>query len=467
MNPGGWSMEFKAENLGDAFLKLGFPWFRECYPEGLDLRSRQSVFNDAMTMWMMIAQRGIAENSLVSAVQQLKQTTPIDRIAELIVGSKKLRFQEISNNPSGFCHARQRVPIEKAESFFDYISAGAEREHRDISVTYGYYCVVLDGSEITLQNDERIKIDFPPHKNQHGPCPPRARVVVAHNVVTGAAYRPEIGSVNEGEQTLVLPLLQRLPKKSLAIADRNFGVFSVAWAASQANIVSLVRLQEMRAAKIVGKAALNHDTEYNVTWTPSRHDRETNEFASNAQVPGRVVAITLNVPGRRAERFFFFTTAMDLTGEQILEIYKKRWFIETDLRSIKETVKLDTVKSKIPDVVRKEILFGVLAYTLIRTVIARGAKMLKLEPREISFSRARQFLTTVAIVLSKATNAKDVQLAANMFLPGLRQLKLQKRSQHRTEPRVIATRKRKKFPPLKGTREQARQKLIKQKLTGS
>ena len=99
-------------------------------------------------------------------------------------------------------------------------------------------------------------------------------------------------------------------------------------------------------------------------------------------------------------------------------------------------------------------------------MIARGAKMLDLEPRELSFSRARQFLTTVAIVLAKATNAKEVQLAANMFLPGLRQLKLQKRPRHRIEPRVLATRKRKKFPPLKSTREQARQRLIKRFLAG-
>lgn len=452
--------------LGEVFMEFGFSWFKEEYPEALELRSPVSVYNGAMTVWLMIAQKGIANDSLASSVQYLKQTTKREEVARLIAGSKKLKFDTISNNPGAFSNARQRLPLGKVEEFSDYLSKVVEEEHSDLSMVYGYRFYGIDGSTIRLQSSVAICKEFPRQSNQHGENQPAARVVVAHDLVTGTALRPEIGNILDSEQALSHKMMKRLPKKSLVMGDRNFGVFSVVWAAVQAGVSPLERLTKDIAQRVLGKKEITRDGDHHVEWTPSHRERKGKDLPEDASVTGRLIVITLRVPGRKDERFFFFTTVTDLTPEQVLSIYKRRWFIETDLRSIKGTVNLDMIHAKTPDLVKKEIILGVVAYTLIRTVIARGAKMLNLEPRQISFSRARDFILTIAIRLAKATSVKEIQILLSGFLPGLRQLKHPNRKKHRTEPRVIATGTRREFPRLKGTRNEARQKLILQNLNG-
>jgi hypothetical protein len=452
--------------LAEIFVKEAIPWFKAHDEEGLRLKRSDSVFSAGMVVWLMVVQKGIAENSLVSTIQQLRQTTKLDTIGKLVAKSKKFAFGEVSSNPSGLCHARKRLLLEKVEACSDYVSKRLDKEDKDLSSTYGYRAILLDGSTITLQNNADIVKEFSRQKNQYGEYQPAARVVVAHNAVTGRAYRPEIADTCKSEQEMSIALMQRLPKGSLLIKDRNFGVFSVVWHAIASSHIPLVRLQKERAQRILGKQAITNDGDHAVTWCPSRSDRETTELPENISIKGRVIAITLNVPGRMAERFFFFTTATDLSPEQVLEIYKKRWFIETDLRSIKQTVKLDVINSKSPDIIKKEIILGVLAYTLIRTIIARGAKKLSLDPREISFSGARQFVITIAIRLAKATTPEDINITLRSFLPGLLQLKHPKRTKFRSEPRVIAMRYKKSFPRLHGTRDEARQVEINKRLSG-
>src|SRR5437660_2539596 len=68
------------------------------------------------------------------------------------------------------------------------------------------------------------------------------------------------------------------------------------------------------------------------------------------------------------------------------------WQIEVDIRSIKSTMKMDVLRCKTPEMVRKEIWMHLLAYNLIRTVMAQAARGHGLAPREISFKGALQTL---------------------------------------------------------------------------
>ena len=56
-----------------------------------------------------------------------------------------------------------------------------------------------------------------------------------------------------------------------------------------------------------------------------------------------------------------------------------------DIRSIKSIMKMDVLRCKTPDMVRKEIWTHVLAYNLLRTVMAVAASESDVGPRKISF----------------------------------------------------------------------------------
>ena len=61
-------------------------------------------------------------------------------------------------------------------------------------------------------------------------------------------------------------------------------------------------------------------------------------------------------------------------ASDLANLYRARWNAELDLRSLKQTMQMDILRCKTPVLVRKEIWTHILAYNLIRTVIAAGCR---------------------------------------------------------------------------------------------
>ena len=64
---------------------------------------------------------------------------------------------------------------------------------------------------------------------------------------------------------------------------------------------------------------------------------------------------------------------MKYSKDDLAELYRARWNAELDLRSLKQTMQMDILRCKTPELVRKEIWTHILAYNLIRTIIAQAA----------------------------------------------------------------------------------------------
>ena len=78
------------------------------------------------------------------------------------------------------------------------------------------------------------------------------------------------------------------------------------------------------------------------------------------------------------------------------------WYSEVDIRSIKSTRQMDVLRCKTPEMVEKEIWAHLLAYNLLRTVMAVAAFEKGLEPRQVSFKGAKQAVTAFAPKLEAA-----------------------------------------------------------------
>ena len=113
-----------------------------------------------------------------------------------------------------------------------------------------------------------------------------------------------------------------------------------------------------------------------------------------------------------AEQFDVITTILDtaITGAQIADIYERRWCGEVDIRSIKSTMQMDILRGKTPAMVEKEIWTHLLAYNLLRTVMALAAHEHDLEPRHVSFKGAKQVVTASAPKLEAAPAEKRAAL---------------------------------------------------------
>jgi hypothetical protein len=99
--------------------------------------------------------------------------------------------------------------------------------------------------------------------------------------------------------------------------------------------------------------------------------------------------------GFRNKEIIVVTTLLDpeeFTKDDLAALYRARWNVELDLRSVKMTMQMEVLRCKTPELVRKEIWTHVLAYNLIRTVMAQAASRHALPPRTISFKGTMQTL---------------------------------------------------------------------------
>jgi hypothetical protein len=107
----------------------------------------------------------------------------------------------------------------------------------------------------------------------------------------------------------------------------------------------------------------------------------------------RETRVQIQQPGFRCRSMIVVSTLLDaeaVTAKDLAELYRARWNAELDLRSLKQTMQMDILRCKSPELVRKEIWTHILAYNLIRTVMAQAATKHDIQPRTISFKGAIQ-----------------------------------------------------------------------------
>jgi hypothetical protein len=131
----------------------------------------------------------------------------------------------------------------------------------------------------------------------------------------------------------------------------------------------------------------------------------------------RQVTVDARDKNNRAKQFKVVTTILDqsIDGKQIGDLYERRWDGEVDIRTIKSTMQMEILRCKTPDMVHKEIWTHLLAYNLLRTVMAVAAEENDTEPRKLSFKGAKQALTAFAPKIEAARPDRRARLIDAML----------------------------------------------------
>jgi hypothetical protein len=137
-------------------------------------------------------------------------------------------------------------------------------------------------------------------------------------------------------------------------------------------------------------------------------------------------------------------------------LYRARWHAELDIRSIKQTMKMDVLRCKTPGLVRKEIWAHLLAYNLIRGVMAEAARRHGLRPRQLSLQGARQTLDAFRRETGWS-GSKGASRRADALLRAIAYHQVGDRPD-RVEPRVVK-RRPKAYPRMQVPRKLARKRL--------
>ncbi len=128
----------------------------------------------------------------------------------------------------------------------------------------------------------------------------------------------------------------------------------------------------------------------------------------------------------------------EVAKQQLHELYVQRWNIELDLRSIKSSMQMEVLRCKTPEMVEKEIAAYLLAYNLVRALMARAAQAVALLPRRLSFKGALQLVNAFREALRRAPRARLSIMQAHL-LGAIASMKL-RHPPARVEPRVVKRR---------------------------
>jgi hypothetical protein len=415
------------------------------------------AFTPLVTLWYLIFQR-LGDHHHLSHVVEDALAGGADRLSPR---AKPLSRQLRSEATTSFSDARQRLPLELCRNMLWHTAAQIAASVQ-IPKWFGLRVGLIDGTTCRFRPYGDIPQHFPAHRP--GTCKSQpywcvARVVGLFCLATGAVLDSAMGSLKASEQALSALLLKRSWHNWLLVADRNFGVYSVAAAARAAQAHLLVRLTQVRAAKLARLAGIKLAPELDVQlqWCASRHD-QCPEGLTTVPVPGRLLVVRLDRPGFRPFTLCLFTTLLDkkrCTAQALAQLYGQRWQVELCFRYVKTQLDLGFLECRSADMARKEWLAGLIAYYLIRCVMAAAAAIAQVPLPQLSFSRARELLLGWLC----RTAARRTLGSWDLLLRRIAKARLPKRRARRLcEPRSVR-RLQHHFPNLVGSRAPAREKL--------
>ena len=251
--------------------------------------------------------------------------------------------------------------------------------------------------------------EYPQAKTQAPGCGlPIARVLVVFSLAVGSVLEAAIGQYagkQTGENSLFRTLHHTLSEGDVVLADRYFsGWFDVALLA-QRGVDVVVRKHQLRATDFRTGRATWVKT---ITWcgSPNRSGpsgcRPTRMRRCRLSLALREVRVRVNaarLPHQDSGGRDDARRCRCLSGARVAELYRRRWQAELHLRSLKVVLQMDHLRCKTPHRVRNEFYMHLLAYNLVRRVMALAAVEAKIPPWQISFKGTLQTL--------------------NNFLPGL------------------------------------------------
>ena len=401
-------------------------WLSSLRPAGRAF-SRTRIYTLGVVIRLMIVQRLMTKFTLLHAVQCLAQ-----------------QGARISLGAAAYCRARQKVPTLVAKQVLEQLIERLGGWLPNNPVLPDRAIFVLDGSTVTLPHSPELVKAYPPHRNQRAAAShwPLLRLVVLQDVQTGIAICPQWGPEKVSEQALGLQAIAGLPAGAVLIGDRNFGIFGVACAADQHGHAVLIRLTKQRAEHLAG-GSLEPGLDTKITWKPTRWDSCGGPYEAQAAVTGRLLCVSASAPNQQ-EPLYLFTT-LDLPVEQIAPLYALRWNVETDLRSIKQTVHLQELSARSTAMLEKELLLAFAAYNLVRAVICLAAAKAQVPPRRISFTNVYTLLETFASDLYAHRHSDPSDPFWDRMIHMAAQYKLPNRTKSRSYPRAVWP-KPKSFP---------------------
>lgn len=401
---------------------------------------RERLYPPTVTLSMFMRQALDADGSCQKAVN----SWAAQRCAE------GLSVQSIRTG--GYCKARERLPVLMVTSLTHAVGALVSARAKVGWRWRGRRVKLVDGTGISMPDTLENQGCYPqPSSQAEGVGFPLARVVGVICLATGALIDAAIGP-HAGKGSSELGLLRRLDTAfspgDVMLADAFYCNYFVVATLLAAGVDVLFEQNGARHTDFRRGSALG-PRDHLARWAKSKTRPEWMSAEQYAEFPDELTVREVRVDGQ-----ILVTTLLNprqVRKGALDELYARRWNVELDLRHIKTTLGVEVLRCLTPRMVEKELWVHLLAYNLIRLLMAQAALDADVHPRQLSFKH------TVQLWTEWTAHRVDLRTDPDTLFRLIAQPTVGNRP-GRIEPRA-RKRRPKPYPWLKRPRAEARERV--------
>ena len=349
--------------------------------ESLLPEHRERLFPPTETLSMFLAQALSADRSCQKAVND----TAVKRWA----GGLPL----CSTHTGAYCRARQRLPMEMVCTLARYtgrwVTANAPEPWR----WRGRPVRLVDGTTVVMPDTSANQAAYPqPRSQKPGLGFPLCRMVGIMCLGSGAVLNAAMGRYRGkggDEQSLLRSILDTLECGDLLLGDAYYATYFLLCTLRERGIDAVFEQYGARQRSTDfrrGQRLAQRDHLIVLHKPVIKPDWMTQ--ADYEQAPDSVTVRELRTGGKTLVTTLLCPKQFDKAA--LKSLYQSRWHVELDLRNIKTTLGMERLSCQTPAMAIKEIWVYLLAYNLIRLMMAQAALLAYRFPRQLSFKHTVQ-----------------------------------------------------------------------------
>ena len=428
---------------------------QQAFADHEGLFGQDDIYSTQIVLWAFLAQ----------VLRDGKGAACASAVADIATYCQQIGLPIPSGDTGDYCRARAKLRPTALRRLVGQVAEDLEQQADPSWLWHGLHAKLVDGFTFTMMDTPANQRQFPQAKTQtQGVGLPIARVCAILSLATAAIQDIAVGPY-EGKQTgetaLLHSLLEDFREGDLVVFDRCFCSYMMLALLLARGVQVCTRLHQCRHSDFRRGRRLG-DCDHRVTWTrPQRPEWMSQELYD--QIPAtltlRELQFAVTEPGYRSKTITVITTLTDPAAypqEEIAVLFGCRWNVELDIRVIKQVLHLDHVLCKSPAMVLVHLWVTLLAYNLIRTLIATAAAKHGKQPRQVGFTRACQTVLSSWMLLSTGV-CRDARGLWERALTRIAANEVADRP-GRIEPRVLK-RRRHRYPLMQRPRHELRAKL--------
>lgn len=349
--------------------------------ESLLPQHRERRFPPTETLSMFLAQALSADRSCQKAVDDAA-------IKRLGAG-----LAPCSTHTGAYCRARMRLPTQMVSALAGYVGQWVSSNAPDAWHWRGRPVRLVDGTTVSMPDTPANQAVYPQSRNQKpGLGFPLCRIVGLVCLGSGALLDVAIGRYQgkgNDEHTLLRSIFDTLERGDVLLGDAFYATYFFLCTLRERGIDAVFeqygsrrrstdfrcgqRLGERDHLIVMSKPVIKPDWMSQADYEQAPESLSVRELRTG----GKTLVTTLLCP-RHTDK------------GALTSLYRSRWHVELDLRNIKTTLGMERLSCQTPAMAIKEIWVYLLAYNLIRLMMAQAALFAHRLPRELSFKHTVQ-----------------------------------------------------------------------------